>query len=125
MLGERMSGHRRTGAIRGPLTESGFGLVAVLLALLIAAALYFGYFHFQGSSGEHAKGVTAIDAARAVACRTNRQNIEREIQLWAMDHPGETPTFAALQAEGFRIPSCPEGGQYEIVGHEVQCSVHR
>jgi hypothetical protein len=125
MLGERMSPHRRTDAIRGPLTESGFGFVAVLLALLIAAALYFGYFHFQGSSGEHAKGITAINAARAVACRANRQNIEREIQLWAVNHPDETPTFAALQAEGFRIPSCPEGGQYEIVGDEVECSVHR
>jgi len=99
--------------------------VAVLLALLIAAALYFGYFHFQSVTGEHAKGIAAIEATRAVACRTNRQSIERDIQLWAVNHPGETPTLAALQAEGLRIPSCPEGGRYEIVGQQVQCSVHR
>jgi competence protein ComGC len=105
--------------------EGGFSFVAVLLALLIGAALYFGYFHFQSVTGEHAKGVAAIDAARAVACRANRQNIEREIALWSVNHPGETASLAALRSEGFRIPSCPEGGRYEIVGHEVHCSVHR
>jgi type II secretory pathway component PulJ len=113
-----------TGILRN-FTETGFTFIAVLLALLIAAALYFGYFHFQSTTGERAQGIAAINTARAVACRTNRQNIEREIQLWAVNHPGETPTFSALQAEGFRIPSCPEGGEYEIVGGEVQCSVHR
>jgi hypothetical protein len=113
-----------TGIFR-PSTEQGFSFVAVLLALLIAAALYFGYFHFQSPTGEHAKGIAAIEAAHAVACRANRQNIEREIQLWAVNHPGEAPTFAALEAEGLRIPSCPDGGRYEIVGNEVHCSVHR
>jgi len=105
--------------------QRGFSFVAVLLALLIAAALYFGYFHFQSVTGDHAKGIVAIDATRAVACRTNRQNIERAIELWAVNHPGETPTLAALQAEGLLIPSCPEGGRYDIVGQEVYCSVHR
>jgi hypothetical protein len=120
-----MRRHRRTVPIRGPFAESGFSFVAVLLALLIAAALYFGYFHFQSVTGEHAKGIVVIDAARAVSCRVNRQNIEREIVLWSVNHPGETPSLAALQAEGLQIPSCPEGGSYEIVGHEVHCSVHR
>jgi hypothetical protein len=107
------------------LGQRGFAFVAVLLALLIAAALYFGYFHFQSVTGERAKGIAAIDAARVFACRTNRQTIEREIQMWAVNHPGETPTLAALQAEGLQVPSCPEGGRYDIVGHEVYCSVHR
>ena len=107
------------------LGQRGFSFVAVLLALLIAAALYFGYFHLQSISGERAKGIAAIDAARAVTCRTNRQTIERGIVLWSVNHPDEAPTLAALQAEGLQIPSCPEGGRYEIVGREVHCSVHR
>ncbi len=106
-------------------TQNGFSFVAVLLALLIAAALYFGYFKFQSTPGEHAKGVAAIDAARTIACRTNRQNIERDITMWSVNHPGETPTLAALAADGLRIPSCPEGGRYDIVGRQVHCSVHR
>jgi competence protein ComGC len=107
------------------LGQRGFSFVAVLLALLIAAALYFGYFHFQSATSERAKGIAAIDAARAIACRTNRQTIEREIVLWSVNHPDEPPTLAALQAEGLRVPSCPEGGRYDIVGREVHCSVHR
>ena len=105
--------------------QRGFSFVAVLLALLIAAALYFGSFHFQSLTSERAKGIAAIDAARAITCRTNRQTIERDIVLWSVNHPDEAPTLAALQAEGLHIPSCPEGGRYEIVGHEVHCSVHR
>ena len=105
--------------------QSGFGFVSVLLALLIVAALYFGYFGLQGTTAERAKGIAAIDASRAVACRTNRQNIERDISLWSATHTGETPTFAGLEADGLRIPSCPEGGRYEIAGTEVHCSVHR
>jgi hypothetical protein len=124
-LGEDMSRHRWSAPAIGHITDGGFSFVAVLLALLIAAALYFGYFHFQSITGERVKGIAAIDASRAVACRINRQNIERDIQLWAVNHPGESPTLAALQAEGLRIPSCPEGGRYEIVGQRVTCSVHR
>ena len=97
----------------------------MLLALLIAAALYFGYFNFQNTSGERSVGITAIDAAKAVACRTNRQNIERAITLWSVNHPGEEPTLAALQKDGLRAPSCPEGGRYELASHEVHCSVHK
>jgi type II secretory pathway component PulJ len=107
------------------LGQNGFGLVAVLLALLIAAALYFGYFQLQSAPGERSKGISAIDAARAVACRSNRQIIERDITLWSVSHPGETPTLAAMQADGVRIPACPEGGRYELVDAEVRCSVHR
>ncbi|MFI5396643.1 MAG: hypothetical protein ACHQ9S_14005 [Candidatus Binatia bacterium] len=107
------------------LGQNGFSFVAVLLALLIAAALYFGYFQLQSAPGERSKGIAAIDAARAVACRSNRQIIERDIALWSVNHPGETPTWAALEADGLRIPTCPEGGRYDLVGAEVHCSVHR
>jgi hypothetical protein len=105
--------------------QEGFGFVAILMALAIAAALYFGYFKLQSLTSERATGVAAIDASRAVACRTNRQNIERAMAMWSVNHPDEQPTFAALQAEGVRIPACPEGGRYDIAGRTVHCSVHR
>ena len=107
------------------LSQSGFTFVAVLLALVIAAALYFGYFRMQGAMSGRSGGVAAIDASRAVACRSNRQTIERTITYWAVDHPDEAPTLAALERDGQRVPSCPEGGRYTVVGRGVECSIHR
>jgi hypothetical protein len=104
--------------------QHGMSFVAVLLALLIAAALYFGYFKLGNAGGERSAGVAAIEATRAVACRANRQAIERAITLWAVDHPDETPTIAGLQAAGIHVPACPQGGRYSIVGREVRCSLH-
>jgi len=104
--------------------ERGLSFVAVLVAMLIAAFLYFGYFKLQSVTSERSTGVTALGASRAVACRTQRQGIERNIMAWSVNHDGETPTFAALEADGFHTPSCPEGGRYEIVGREVYCSKH-
>src|SRR5262249_4278162 len=105
-------------------SQRGFSFVAVLVAMLIVAALYFGYFRLQSVMGAHPTAVTAINATRAVACRTQRQNIERNVMMWSVNHDGETPTLAALEADGFRTPSCPEGGRYELVGREVRCSKH-
>jgi hypothetical protein len=127
--GEMLARKRHDGTASSPVTaglgQRGVGFVAVLLALLIAAVLYLGYFKLQDATSQRSTGLSAIDVSRAVACRTNRQNIERDIALWSVNHPDEQPTLAALQAEGLRIPSCPEGGRYEIVGREVHCSVHR
>jgi hypothetical protein len=82
------------------LGQSGLTFVAVLLALVIAAALYFGYFRMQGAMRGRSGGVAALDASRAVACRSNRQNIERAITYWAVEHPDDAPTLAALEREG-------------------------
>ena len=105
--------------------QQGFAFISVLLALLIAAALYFGYFKMQGSGNERSTGIAAINTSRSVACRTNRQTIEREIAMWEVDHPNQPPTIAALEASGLRVPSCPEGGHYDIAGREVHCSLHK
>jgi len=115
---------RRSSALQILRDARGFSFAAVLFALLIAAVLYFGYFKMQNAGSDRAKGVSALDASRAVACRTNRQNLERDIELWAVNHPDEAPTLAGLRAEGIRIPSCPAGGRYELVGRSVHCSVH-
>jgi type II secretory pathway component PulJ len=104
--------------------ERGLGAIAVILALLIGALLYFGYFRMQSAMSEKKTTISAIDASRAFACRTNRQTVERDIQMWLVNHPGETPSFAALTADGAHIPSCPEGGAYSLEGVQVRCSKH-
>ena len=106
--------------------QHGFGFVSILLTLVILAALYFGYFKMQGTmSGSRAAGISALNGSREVACRTQRQQIERDLVLWSVNHPDEPPTMAALQHEGVHVPSCPEGGRYSIDGRAVHCSVHR
>lgn len=109
-----------------PLTDQrGFGFVAILLALLIIAVLYFGYFKMQNTMSEQrTTAVSSLDASRTVACRANRASIESNIALWQVDHPGEQPTIAKLRASGLHIPTCPSGGHYSIVGTKVHCSIH-
>lgn len=107
-----------------PRSQRGFGAVALILVLLLVAALYFGYLQMRSAVGEQKHTVGAIDASRAFACKTNRQTVEREIQMWLVNHPGETPSFAGLEADGIHIPSCPEGGTYSLDGLTVRCSRH-
>ena len=118
-------GFRRSSPADSIRGQQGFALVSVLLALLILAALYLGYFASQRTSGERATGVAAIKASHEMACRSNRQTIERQIALWAVNHPDEPPTLEALEHDGARIPTCPDGGRYDLVGTQVKCSLHR
>ena len=106
--------------------QRGFGFVSILLTLLVLAVLYFGYFRMQNTMrGSHEVGISALNASREVACRTQRQQIERDIVLWSVNHPDEPPTLSALQHDGLHIPACPDGGQYSIDDRQVHCSVHR
>jgi hypothetical protein len=105
-------------------SQRGIGAVAVILALLIAAVLYLGYFRRQSATSDTKAGLSAIDASRAFECKTNRQTAERDVQMWLVNHPGETPSFAALESDGARIPTCPDGGSYTLDGVQVRCSKH-
>ena len=105
-------------------SQRGLGAIALILALLLIGVFYLAYTHLRSTVGERQRTVTAIDATRAFACKTNRQTVEREIQLWQVNHPGEPPSFAALEADGIHIPSCPEGGTYSLEGLSVHCSRH-
>lgn len=96
----------------------------MILALLIAAFLYFGYFGMQSAMSEKKKTVGAVDSSRVFACKTNRQTIEREVQMWLVNHPGETPSLEALHADGGGSGTCPEGGTYALDGMRVVCSKH-
>ncbi len=105
-------------------TERGAGFMSVLVALLIAAALYFGYFQFQNTEANRTGPITALDATREFACHTNRQTIEREITMWLVSHAGDVPSLAQLEEEQGTLPTCPEGGTYSLSGRKVLCSVH-
>ena len=105
-------------------SQHGFGAIVLVLALLLIGVFYLAYLHTRSAVGEQKRTISAIDATRAFACRTNRQTVEREIQLWQVNHPDEPPSFAALEADGIHIPSCPEGGTYSLDGLSVRCSKH-
>jgi hypothetical protein len=105
--------------------DAGFGFVSVLMALLIAAALYFGYFKMQDTRSGSGTRITALDASRDVACRSNRQTIERALVMWSASHDEGTPSLESLARDGIGVPSCPEGGTYTLAGSTVHCSKHR
>lgn len=105
--------------------ERGSGFVALLLALLVVAALYVGFPKFEGVVGETSAGLSAVEAGGAGACQANRRTIERAIVVWAINHPDERPTLAGLASDGLTIPSCPDGGRYELLDRRAQCTVHR
>lgn len=108
--------------------ERGVALVAVLIALLVVAALYFGLPALRPSSGSHGTdggtGVAALERAREAACRTSRQMIERSLVMWRARHPGAQPSIGDLAREGIRVSPCPEGGEYVVAGGRVYCTVH-
>ena len=103
--------------------DAGLGAIAVIVALLVAALLSLGYFQMQ-SAMQPTQAVSTIDTSKAFACKTNRQTVERELQMWLVDHPGETPSLAALAADDGAAAHCPEGGDYTLVGLQVRCSTH-
>jgi hypothetical protein len=106
-------------------SQRGLGAIALILALLVAALLYLGYVQMSSTMKATKTTVAAVDNTRAFACRTNRQTVEREIQMWLVGHPGETASFAALESDGAHIASCPEGGTYSLEGGRVTCSKHQ
>jgi len=105
--------------------QNGASFATVLVVLLIAVALYYAYFGVRDAATGKSAGVSAIDTSRAVACRSNRQTLERAVVAWSQTHDGETATLAALTADGIRVPSCPEGGTYSLAGNSVRCGTHQ
>lgn len=105
-------------------SERGLGAIALVLALLVAALLYLGYVQMSATMNATKTTVAAVDNTRAFACKANRQTVEREIQMWLVNHPGETPSLAGLDSDGVHVATCPEGGTYGLVGMHVTCSKH-
>jgi hypothetical protein len=106
-------------------SQRGLGAIALILALLVAALLYVGYVQMNSTTPAIKTTVAAVDNTRAFACKTNRQTVEREIQMWLVNHPGETPTFDSLESDGVHMATCPEGGTYALVGMHLTCSKHQ
>ena len=77
--------------------QRGIGAVTLIVALLLVALLYVGYLRLQRTPSAPAQpATTAVDNTKAFACRSNRQTAEREVQMWLVNHPGETPTLEAV-----------------------------
>ena len=106
-------------------SERGLGAIGLVVAMLIAALCYLAYLNMIPSTQTPKSTVAAVDQTRAFACRTNRQTVEREIQMWAVNHPGETASLAALEADGAHVASCPDGGEYALANGHVHCSKHQ
>ena len=104
--------------------SNGFSFVSILVAMLIIAALYFGYFRLGSTPAEKSVGIQAIDTSKTVACRTQRQQLERDIQMYEANHDGPPSSLADLEHEGIRIPACPEGGRYALAGKHITCTRH-
>ena len=104
----------------------GFTFVSVPMALLIVAVLYFGYFHMAANEGAKSVGIQSLQTSKAIACRTQRQQIERDVQMYAATHDDVPPrSLDDLAQSGIRVPSCPEGGRYQLSGSHVICSLHQ
>jgi competence protein ComGC len=103
----------------------GLSFVSILLALVIIGALYFGYFRMSATKNEKAVGIQSIQVSKAAACRTQRQQVERDIQSYMASHDAAPGSLGDLERDGIRIPNCPEGGRYALAGTHVTCSVHQ
>lgn len=106
------------------MNQRGSTFVSVLFTMLIALVLYFLYFEVHKIQSDKATGMRAIEASQGAACQANRDLLEREIRMWQANHPNEEPSFDDLRRDRLRVPSCPEGGEYEIEGKTVACSKH-
>lgn len=100
--------------------QAGIGAVGVIVALLTAALLYLAYHATQAGMQPTRRAVSTLDTSKAFACKTNRQTVEREIQMWLVNNPGEAPSLAAIGSNAH----CPEGGEYRLAGTQVSCSKH-
>jgi competence protein ComGC len=107
-------------------SQHGLGAVGLLVSVLILGLLIFAYARNQvGEGGGAGSAMTSIDKGRAVACQAQRRAIERDVMAWSVEHDDETPSVAALEAAGFPVPACPEGGHYSVGGQHVYCSLHQ
>ncbi len=98
--------------------------MGLVLVLVLIALGYLGYLRLHAGPREAQRAATTLDSSKAFACRTNRQTIEREVQMWMVTHPGEAPSLSALAADGAGRATCPEGGAYSLDGVHVHCSRH-
>ena len=104
--------------------NGGFYLIGLLIALLIIMILTGKYM-----SGDRERGVppaqTNIDKSKSAACSANRMQMQTQIQMWSINHLGETPTVEKLRQANINVPRCPAGGEYYITPKgDILCSVH-
>ena len=104
--------------------NKGFYLIGLLIALLIIMILTGKFMTGDEKSGTGG-AINALDKSKAAACSANRMQLQTQLQMWAVSHPGEEATLENLRAANYSIPRCPAGGEYTITGQgQVNCSIH-
>jgi hypothetical protein len=105
--------------------EKGVSFITILIALVLVGALYWVI--MTPSSAKKASSgalLTARKTSQDAACQMNRLALEKMLVTWSATHPGETPTLEALKRDQVVFQPCPEGGQFELRGNKVFCTLH-
>ncbi len=68
--------------------------------------------------------VETIAQAGTSACSMQREQVMQDILLYWVDHPTDAATRENLANAGYSVEACPDGGEYEVFGRKVLCSLH-
>ena len=103
-----------------------FVLIELLLVLVVIAILAGGYFSRNDAAGDQRSMYqTSINRSNNTACLVNRAQLKSNIEMYRMDNPGKPADTAHMQAKGYSVPSCPEGGVYAFLADgTITCSKH-
>jgi ribosomal protein S11 len=106
-------------------SERGFSFASLVTVLLIAGILYISYtglVSVRESAPSDPLEATAV--SKDVACKMNRQALEKQLLNWMGRNPGKDASIRSLAASGVNIPRCPDGGKLRIEDGKVECSTH-
>lgn len=102
-----------------------FVLIELLLVLIVIAILAGGYFGTKGSDDSKSTYQRSMDTSRNSACLANRVSLRTQIQMFQMNNPGKPVTTENLQAAGYSVATCPDGGAYGFKDGQILCSKHQ
>ncbi len=92
-------------------------LVALVSMMCVMA---YSVRNIEDSGGK----VETVARVRASACSMQRAETMDDILLFWVDHPTDAATRENLARAGYSVEACPDGGEYEVFGHKVLCSLH-
>lgn len=115
--------------IHGLITRrGGFAFLEIIVVVVILALLAGWY--FRDGSNPHQQAASqyqqSMERANNTACLASRQAVRGQIQIQAMQNPGQAVTKEALEKAGIRVNVCPEGGTITVSPDgSLLCSKHQ